>query len=127
MHCSKGTYIRTLVDDLGEVLGCGAHVAMLRRTAVADYPVAEMMPIDELQLLAESLLLPTDTAVSKLPALHLDVEQSKAIGFGQRVKFANEQQLSGQVRLFSAENLFLGVALIDGNIIRPQRLITQSA
>ncbi|KAL1050100.1 tRNA pseudouridine(55) synthase TruB, partial [Haemophilus influenzae] len=54
-------------------------------------------------------------------------EQSKAIGFGQRVKFANEQQLSGQVRLFSAENLFLGVALIDGNIIRPQRLITQSA
>ena len=135
MHCSKGTYIRTLVDDLGEVLGCGAHVTMLRRTAVADYPVAEMMPIDELQLLAESfplseldrLLLPTDTAVSKLPALHLDAEQSKAIGFGQRVKFANDQQLSGQVRLFSAENLFLGVALIDGNIIRPQRLITQSA
>ena len=135
VHCSKGTYIRTLVDDLGEVLGCGAHVTMLRRTAVADYPVAEMMPINELQLLAESfplseldrLLLPTDTAVSKLPALHLDVEQSKAIGFGQRVKFANEQQLSGQVRLFSAENLFLGVALIDGNIIRPQRLITQSA
>ena len=134
VHCSKGTYIRTLVDDLGKVLGCGAHVTMLRRTAVADYPVAEMMPIDELQLLAESfplseldrLLLPTDTAVSKLPALHLDVEQSKAIGFGQRVKFANDLQLSGQVRLFSAENLFLGVALIDGNIIRPQRLITQS-
>ena len=75
----------------------------------------------------DRLLLPTDTAVSKLPALHLDAEQSKAIGFGQRVKFANEQQLSGQVRLFSAENLFLGVALIDGNIIRPQRLITQSA
>ena len=130
VHCSKGTYIRTLVDDLGEVLGCGAHV-----TAVADYPVAEMMPIDELQLLAESfplseldrLLLPTDTAVSKLPALNLDTEQSKAIGFGQRVKFSNEQHLSGQVRLFSAENLFLGVVLIDGNIIRPQRLITQSA
>ena len=78
------------------MLGCGAHVTMLRRTAVADYPVAEMMPINELQLLAESfplskldrLLLPTDTAVSKLPALHLDAEQSKAIGFGQRVKFA---------------------------------------
>ena len=72
-------------------------------------------------------LLPTDTAVSKLPTFHLNAEQSKAIGFGQRVKFANDQQLSGQVRLFSAENLFLGVALIDGNIIRPQRLITQSA
>lgn len=133
VHCSKGTYIRTLVDDLGEALGCGAHVTMLRRTAVADYPVVDMMPLEELQLLAESfplseldrLLLPMDTAVSKLPALHLNAEQSKAIGFGQRVKFANEQQLQGQVRLFSAENLFLGVALIDGNIIRPQRLVTQ--
>lgn len=39
VHCSKGTYIRTLVDDLGEELGCGAHVTMLRRTAVADYPI----------------------------------------------------------------------------------------
>lgn len=133
VHCSKGTYIRTLVDDLGEALGCGAHVTMLRRTAVADYPVVDMMSLEELQLLAESfplseldrLLLPMDTAVSKLPALHLNAEQSKAIGFGQRVKFANEQQLQGQVRLFSAENLFLGVALIDGNIIRPQRLVTQ--
>ena len=133
VHCSKGTYIRTLVDDLGEALGCGAHVTMLRRTAVADYPVVDMMPLEELQLLAESfplseldrLLLPMDTAVSKLPALHLNAGQSKAIGFGQRVKFANEQQLQGQVRLFSAENLFLGVALIDGNIIRPQRLVTQ--
>ena len=133
VHCSKGTYIRTLVDDLGEALGCGAYVTMLRRTAVADYPVVDMMSLEELQLLAESfplseldrLLLPMDTAVSKLPALHLNAEQSKAIGFGQRVKFANEQQLQGQVRLFSAENLFLGVALIDGNIIRPQRLVTQ--
>ena len=133
VHCSKGTYIRTLVDDLGEALGCGAHVTMLRRTAVADYPVVDMMSLEELQLLAESfplseldrLLLPMGTAVSKLPALHLNAEQSKAIGFGQRVKFANEQQLQGQVRLFSAENLFLGVALIDGNIIRPQRLVTQ--
>ncbi|OOF38848.1 tRNA pseudouridine(55) synthase TruB [Rodentibacter rarus] len=134
VHCSKGTYIRTLVDDLGEVLGCGAHVTMLRRLAVADYPIEAMMRWDELQSLAaqqdlallDQHLLPTDTAVSKLPALHLNETQSHGIGFGQRVKFANEQQLQGQVRLFSAENVFLGVALIDGNVIRPQRLITQS-
>ncbi|OOF37460.1 tRNA pseudouridine(55) synthase TruB [Rodentibacter heidelbergensis] len=134
VHCSKGTYIRTLVDDLGETLGCGAHVTMLRRTAVADYPVEAMMSWDELQNLAaqqdlallDQYLLPTDTAVNKLPALHLNETQSRGIGFGQRVKFANDQQLQGQVRLFSAENMFLGVALIDGNVIRPQRLITQS-
>ncbi len=135
VHCSKGTYIRTLVDDLGEVLGCGAHVTVLRRTAVADYPTEKMMTWDALQALAEQgnlaqldqHLLPTDTAVSKLPALQLNAEQSKGIGFGQRVKFANEAKLHGQVRLFSDENIFLGVALIDdNNVIRPQRLITQS-
>ena len=135
VHCSKGTYIRTLVDDLGEVLGCGAHVTVLRRTAVADYPTEKMMTWDALQALAEQgdlaqldqHLLPTDTAVSKLPALQLNAEQSKGIGFGQRVKFANEAKLHGQVRLFSDENIFLGVALVDdNNVIRPQRLITQS-
>lgn len=133
VYCSKGTYIRTLVDDLGEVLGCGAHVTVLRRLAVADYPVEEMMTSEDLQLLAESfptgeldrLLLPMDTAVSKLPALHLNAEQTRAIGFGQRVKFANEAKLQGEVRLFSNENLFLGVARVDeNNVIRPQRLVT---
>ena len=132
VHCSKGTYVRTLVDDLGEVLGCGAHVTVLRRTAVADYPTEKMMTWDALQALAEQgdldqHLLPIDTAVSKLPALKLNAEQSKGIGFGQRVKFANEAKLRGQVRLFSDKNIFLGVALIDdNNVIRPQRLITQS-
>jgi len=132
VHCSKGTYIRTLVDDLGEVLGCGAHVTVLRRIAVADYPTEKMMTWDALQALAEQgdldqHLLPIDTAVSKLPALKLNAEQSKGIGFGQRVKFANEAKLRGQVRLFSDKNIFLGVALIDdNNVIRPQRLITQS-
>ena len=132
VHCSKGTYIRTLVDDLGEVLGCGAHVTVLRRTAVADYPAEKMMTWDALQALAEQgdldqHLLPIDTAVSKLPALKLNAEQSKGIGFGQRVKFANEAKLRGQVRVFSDKNIFLGVALIDdNNVIRPQRLITQS-
>ena len=129
------TYIRTLVDDLGEVLGCGAHVTVLRRTAVADYPTEKMMTWDALQALAEQgdlaqldqHLLPIDTAVSKLPALQLDADQSKGIGFGQRVKFANEAKLHGQVRLFSDENIFLGVAVVDyNNVIRPQRLITQS-
>ena len=130
VHCSKGTYIRTLVDDLGEVLACGAHVTVLRRTAVADYPTEKMMTWDALQALAEQgdldqHLLPIDTAVSKLPALKLNAEQSKGIGFGQRVKFANEAKLRGQVRLFSDKNIFLGVALIDdNNVIRPQRLIT---
>ena len=132
VHCSKGTYIRTLVDDLGEALGCGAHVTMLRRTAVADYPTEKMLDWNALQALAESqdlslldaLLLPMDTAVAKLPALTLNESQTQGIGFGQRIKFNNPNRLQGQVRLFSHENRFLGVAVIDeNNVIRPQRLV----
>ncbi|ACS97355.1 pseudouridine synthase [Aggregatibacter aphrophilus NJ8700] len=132
VHCSKGTYIRTLVDDLGEVLGCGAHVTMLRRTAVADYPTEKMLDWNALQSLAaqqdlallDALLLPMDTAVAKLPTLTLDESQAQGIGFGQRVKFNNPNSLQGQVRLFSHENRFLGVAVIDeNNVIRPQRLV----
>ena len=132
VHCSKGTYIRTLVDDLGEVLGCGAHVTMLRRTAVADYPTEKMLDWHALQSLAEqqdlalldALLLPMDTAVAKLPALTLNESQTQGIGFGQRIKFDNPNRLQGQVRLFSYENRFLGVAVIDeNNVIRPQRLV----
>ena len=132
VHCSKGTYIRTLVDDLGEVLGCGAHVTMLRRLAVADYPIEEMMPIEDLALLVDSfprseldrLLLPMDTAVASLPQLNLTAEQTKAVGFGQRVKFENTQALNGLVRLFSENGQFLGIAEITaGNIIRPNRMV----
>ena len=132
VHCSKGTYIRTLVDDLGEVLGCGAHVTMLHRTAVADYPTEKMLDWHALQSLAEqqdlalldALLLPMDTAVAKLPALTLNESQTQGIGFGQRIKFDNLNRLQGQVRLFSHENRFLGVAVIDeNNVIRPQRLV----
>ena len=132
VHCSKGTYIRTLVDDLGEALGCGAHVTMLRRTAVADYPTEKMLDWNALQSLAaqqdlsllDVLLLPMDTAVAKLPALTLNESQTQGIGFGQRIKFDNPNSLQGQVRLFSHENRFLGVAVIDeNNVIRPQRLV----
>ncbi|MFK5246155.1 tRNA pseudouridine(55) synthase TruB [Glaesserella parasuis] len=134
VHCSKGTYIRTLVDDLGEALGCGAHVTMLRRLAVADYPVEKMMSLEALQNLAENqplveldqLLLPMDSAVARLPSLDLTDEQTKAVGFGQRVKFDNPQGIYGQVRLFSAEKLFLGIAEITAdNVIRPSRMVNR--
>ncbi|WP_047976569.1 tRNA pseudouridine(55) synthase TruB [Muribacter muris] len=132
VHCSKGTYIRTLVDDLGEALGCGAHVTVLRRLAVADYPIEQMMTIEALQNLSENQplavldrhLLAIDSAVARLPKLLLTEAQGRAISFGQRVKFDNQDGLFGQVRLFSAADVFLGVAEIrQDNVIRPSRLV----
>ncbi|MDP8162334.1 tRNA pseudouridine(55) synthase TruB [Pasteurella skyensis] len=132
VHCSKGTYIRTLIDDLGEKLGCGAHVTVLRRIGVATYPASKMMTWDKLQNLAEShslseldqYLLPVDSAVATLPKLSLNSEQTKAVGFGQRLKLMNDQQIFGQVRLFSATDCFLGIGDVDkNNILRPNRMI----
>lgn len=132
VHCSKGTYIRTLIDDLGEELGCGAHVTMLRRIAVANYPQNAMLSYEQLQQLAESqdlaqldqYLLPMDSAVSQLPSLKLNEQQSQAVSFGQRLKFDNPNQLQGQIRLFSHQNQFLGIAEIQqDNVIRPMRMV----
>ncbi|SMB89996.1 tRNA pseudouridine synthase B [Pasteurella testudinis DSM 23072] len=134
VHCSKGTYIRTLVDDLGEYLGCGAHVTVLRRSAVADYPAQAMVTLETLQQLAEQQdltlldqhLLAADSAVANLAKIELNEEQTRAIGFGQRLRFDNPQQLQGQVRLYSYQQHFLGVAEVDeNNVIHPKRLITQ--
>ncbi|MGL4474305.1 MAG: tRNA pseudouridine(55) synthase TruB, partial [Shewanella sp.] len=88
IHCSKGTYIRTITDDLGEMLGCGAHVIMLRRTKVADYPYEKMVTLEQLQALVDNaaeqeleaaslldpLLLPMDTAVANFPVVHVPAE-----------------------------------------------------
>ncbi|QNS14484.1 tRNA pseudouridine(55) synthase TruB [Mannheimia bovis] len=132
VYCSKGTYIRTLIDDLGEVLGCGAHVTMLRRTAVANYPIDKMISYADLQNLAENQplveldkhLLAMDTAVSALAKINLTEQQTKAVGFGQRVRFDNPHQIYGLVRLYSDNAQFLGVAEVTrDNVIRPNRMI----
>ena len=117
------------------MLGCGAHVTVLRRTVVADYPTEKMMTWDSLQTLADQgdlaqldqHLLPTDTAVSKLPALKLNAEQSKGIGLDSALNLLMKQNCVVKCGCFSDKNIFLGVALVDdNNVIRPQRLITQS-
>ncbi len=88
IHCSKGTYIRTIIDDLGEMLGCGAHVIYLRRVQVANYPYERMVTLEQLAALREkvdagegsfeslldSLLLPMDTAVVHFPAVNITEE-----------------------------------------------------
>ncbi|MDH2923812.1 tRNA pseudouridine synthase B [Nicoletella semolina] len=135
VHCSKGTYIRTLIDDLGEKLGCGAHVTVLRRLAVANYPIDKMMTLAELQNLAENqplakldtLLLPMDSAVSGFAQLILTTQQEQAVKFGQRIKFENPDKLQGRVRLYSTVGEFIGIAeiLLD-NVIRPTRLVNFS-
>ena len=138
LHVSKGTYIRTIVDDLGEMLGCGAHVTMLRRLAVAQYPIDKMVTLEQLQLMLEEanareeaprltldpLLLPMDTAVADLPEVNMpEVVASYAL-HGNPVQVANAP-LDGRVRMtLGDEHKFFGVGEIDDDgRVAPKRLV----
>ncbi|GAB2668180.1 tRNA pseudouridine(55) synthase TruB [Vibrio panuliri] len=138
VHCSKGTYIRTIVDDLGEMLGCGAHVTMLRRTGVAKYPYERMVTLEQLNELLEQahreeiaprelldpLLLPMDTAVEDLPEVNMNAELTDLVQHGMPVQVAGAPA-EGTVRMTSGkEKLFIGVAQIDDNgRVAPKRLV----
>lgn len=132
VHCSKGTYIRTLVEDIGEMLGCGAHLSQLRRTRVGPFQEAGMITLDELQQQAEdegasSLdrhLLPLDHALGNYPEIKLTENSLFYVKQGQAVQVPNAPT-SGWVRLCDADGVFIGVgAVLDDGRIGPKRLIT---
>lgn len=133
VHCSKGTYIRSLVDDLGELLGCGAHVSVLRRTAVSNFPLSAMRTLDELRALRgegdepplelDALLLPLTWTVQDLPKLQLDERQARAVGFGQKIEAAIAD---GAVQLWHGQQ-FLGIADASAGSVQPKRMVRQPA
>ncbi|MGO2498008.1 MAG: tRNA pseudouridine(55) synthase TruB [Vibrio litoralis] len=138
VHCSKGTYIRTIVDDLGEMLGCGAHVTYLRRTGVARYPYEKMVTLEQLEALLEQareqeieprelldpLLLPMDTAVEDLPEVNMIPELAELAQHGQPVQISGAPT-EGVVRMtMGEERTFIGVANIDDDgRVAPKRLV----
>lgn len=118
--CSKGTYIRSLAQDLGRALGTGGHVEMLRRTAVADCTISQTITIDALEALAaeerESRLLPTDALVAHFPAVYLDGAATKVAGFGNPFNVEAGPE-SGWVRIYGI-NGFMGL----GEVLEPGRI-----
>ena len=128
VHCSKGTYIRSLVDDIGQQLGCGAYVSKLHRTQVADYPADKMVTVDTLESLVakaeegdfsalDEHLIPMDTAVARLPQVTIDDAQRHRFEHGQSIVAEDDsgaELVSGSpYRVYwrgdSEETLFLGV------------------
>ena len=130
MTCSKGTYVRTLVDDFGELLGCGAHVVALRRLLVGPYPSEAMVDMESLEANADSIenldsnLLPISTAVARLPDIQLTESMAFYLQQGQSV-FVTGVPASGLVRLSLKNGRFLGIGeIIDGKVV-PRRLLRQ--
>ncbi len=127
--CSKGTYIRTLAEDIGASLGCGAHLIGLRRTYTAGYEIAQAITLAEFEALTDderlAKLAAPDSAVEDLPAIVLDADSAFYLMQGQAV-WQSGKVPSGLLRLYDEKQLFLGLGVLqsDGKIA-PKRLMKQ--
>ncbi len=127
--CSKGTYIRTLVEDISHALNTGGHVTMLRRVAAAGYDLEQAITIEQLEQFAEQgqeildlQLLPTEEALSDWPSIAIDDEMVVALRHGQCIHVEQTYQ-QPQVRLFDTDKQFLGLGEMSENgDIAPKRV-----
>jgi tRNA pseudouridine55 synthase len=130
VHCSKGTYIRTLVEDIAKVAGTVAHTARLHRETVADFKAEDMLDIVGVEAVAadgpEALrmrLLPPDRALLRLPALRIANDASARFCGGQAVTVPSAEVTTGLARVYGGENQFLGIGEhVDGGLLAPRRV-----
>ena len=129
ISCSKGTYIRTLVEDIGKSLGCGAHVIELRRTGFAHFDLSESKTYEQLSKLKEqnlesldSVILGADEILPNLESVYLDLEQTSDIRLGKKIEYLGFSA-SQKLKLYDHNEQFIGIG--ESNLISeilPKRL-----
>lgn len=130
VHCSKGTYIRVLAEDIGHVLGCGAHLIGLRRTMVGHLSLDRAVTLDGICDMAPQVL-PVDALLQSLPELTVDDHQAKRLEMGQRVPCAlniASQWADSLFRIYRSQALpqnFIGTADWRSGVLHPRRFIAQ--
>ncbi len=127
VSCSKGTYIRSLIGDIGEKLGCGAHVIELRRTGFAHVDIDQTIKFSDLEKLAsdnyaqlDAQIFPSEDMLPSIHSITIDEQQGIDIRYGRTVKVEN--QGDNLVKIFDKNALFLGIGQIENNILQPKRL-----
>ncbi|MEH6559015.1 MAG: tRNA pseudouridine(55) synthase TruB [Oceanicoccus sp.] len=131
IHCSKGTYVRSIAEDLGLALGCGAHVTMLRRVQAGPFSEQQAISLDALEALRQEdefssldrLLLPADCAVMHLPKVEMAASEEFYMLQGQPVQIPGAPS-NGVVRMYAESGTFLGIGeILDDGRVGPKRLI----
>ncbi len=131
VHCSKGTYVRTLAEDIGKRLGCGAHVVGLRRTGVGPYDDQSLVTLEQVQSAfadkrfqeMDDWLLPLESALAEWPEVKLTPDAAFYMQQGQPILVPNAPT-SGWVRLYANQTDFLGVGqILDDGRVAPKRLM----
>ena len=133
VKCSKGTYIRTLAEDIGDRLGCGAHVEALRRLEAGPFEIGASVSLDEVRERSEegldtldALLLPAEAGVAEWPEVRIPVGVAYYLEQGQAVMVPHAPT-SGFVRIYAKPGRFLGVGEVqDDGRIAPRRLLRAS-
>ncbi len=145
--CSKGTYVRTLAEDIGAALGCGAHLVALRRTGVGALTLEHAATLKQLEGMEEAArdtcLQPVDALLSTFPLVRLDSDDARRFLHGQRLRLADlapieragATAVAGQdsndetrVRVYRADDgALLGVARAGQGVLAPERLIVTTA
>ena len=129
IRCSKGTYVRTIADDLGEHLGVGAHVAALRRTQAGPFTLDQAKTFEDLEqskgednfAAIDEFLIPADQAIQQLPEVVLPAATADYVLQGQAV-IARHLPTSGLVRLYK-EDIFIGIGeILEDGRVAPKRL-----
>jgi len=132
VHCSKGTYVRTLVEDIGAKLGCGATLTALQRTVQDEFSLEDAIDFDTLMSLNETtdldkLLLPIDRTIQKIPKMNLTTEDCSNLMQGKIILLPNSHSLATQnlVRVHNSDNKFIGVCEVTNGQVKAKRLIAQ--
>jgi len=130
VQCSAGTYIRTLAQDIGAALGCGAHLTALTRLGSGGFTLEQAHTLAELEAIEpaqrHALLLPPDCLVAHLPAVQLDDAEAEALRQGRSIAYAATEP--GLMRAYTASNTFIGLVNADAGQLVPRRLVaTQQA
>jgi len=129
VRCSKGTYVRTLAEDIGNALGCGAHLRGLHRTAIGEFSIVNALNMEQLEAMTpeqrDASLLPVDCMLQDLPMLELDAVQVTRMAQGQRLGLDIVLE-DGKVRLYGAGK-FIGVGDFQGRRLAPDRLLSSVA
>jgi tRNA pseudouridine55 synthase len=130
--CSKGTYVRTLAEDIGEMLGCGAHLVALRRTGVGALTLEHAVTLDALSDAAEgerdAWLRPVDALLSTFPSMTLAADGARRLLQGQRIRLEDlgmaQTFADGEtVRVYDEGGRLLGVGVINSGVLAPKRLL----
>jgi tRNA pseudouridine55 synthase len=123
VHCSSGTYIRSLADDLGQTLGCGGHISALRRTEVGSFALTEAVALEDLDRDNwESFLLPPDTAVRHFSSVFFAPEDAERLFLGQRVPGAAQEIEGSPAAAYRQDGRFLGIVLAEDGAWQPHKM-----